>query len=202
MLELWSVVQRVPAAARASDRERDGPRRPRAAGGREAAVFERIEAFRRRKPRLLDDVVTLAHGAGGQGVGGPARGRVPPRVRRRRARRLRPTPPCSTLPSGERLAFSTDSYVVQPLRFPAASVGHLAVHGTINDLAMMGARPLGLVRRVRARGGIPDRRAARRSSPTWPRPPPTRASTSSRATPRSSIGAPPTACTSRPPASG
>ena len=48
------------------------------------------------------------------------------------------------LPSGERLAFSTDSYVVKPLRFPGGSAGHLAVHGTINDLAMMGARPLAL----------------------------------------------------------
>ena len=35
------------------------------ANGREEAVFERIEAFRRRRSRLLDDVVTLAHGAGG-----------------------------------------------------------------------------------------------------------------------------------------
>ncbi len=34
--------------------------------GREAAVFDRIEAFRRRRPRLLDEVVTLAHGAGGK----------------------------------------------------------------------------------------------------------------------------------------
>src|ERR1700723_2664406 len=34
--------------------------------GREAVVFERIEAFRRRRPRLLDEVVTLAHGAGGK----------------------------------------------------------------------------------------------------------------------------------------
>jgi hydrogenase expression/formation protein HypE len=48
------------------------------------------------------------------------------------------------LPSGERLAFSTDSYVVKPLRFPGGSAGHLAVHGTVNDLAMMGARPLAL----------------------------------------------------------
>ena len=38
----------------------------RAAADREAAVFERIEAFRRRRPRLRDDVVTLAHGAGGK----------------------------------------------------------------------------------------------------------------------------------------
>ena len=36
------------------------------ARGREAVVFERIEAFRRRRPRLLDEVVTLAHGAGGK----------------------------------------------------------------------------------------------------------------------------------------
>ena len=48
------------------------------------------------------------------------------------------------LPSGERLAFSTDSYVVKPLRFPGGSAGHLAVHGTINDLAMMGARPIAI----------------------------------------------------------
>jgi hydrogenase expression/formation protein HypE len=48
------------------------------------------------------------------------------------------------LPSGDRLAFSTDSYVVKPLRFPGGSAGHLAVHGTINDLAMMGARPIAL----------------------------------------------------------
>ncbi|HEX2064769.1 MAG TPA: hydrogenase expression/formation protein HypE [Acidimicrobiales bacterium] len=45
------------------------------------------------------------------------------------------------LPSGERLAFSTDSFVVHPHRFPGGSIGHLAVHGTVNDLAMMGARP-------------------------------------------------------------
>lgn len=41
-----------------------------------------------------------------------------------------------------RLAFSTDSYVVQPLFFPGGSIGDLAVHGTVNDLAMSGAKPL------------------------------------------------------------
>src|SRR6056297_1677415 len=40
-----------------------------------------------------------------------------------------------------RLALSTDSYVVRPLFFPGGSIGHLAVHGTVNDLAMMGATP-------------------------------------------------------------
>jgi hydrogenase expression/formation protein HypE len=40
-----------------------------------------------------------------------------------------------------RLAMTTDSYVVQPLFFPGGDIGSLAVHGTINDLAMMGASP-------------------------------------------------------------
>jgi hydrogenase expression/formation protein HypE len=43
---------------------------------------------------------------------------------------------------GARLAFTTDSYVVQPLFFPGGDIGQLAVHGTVNDLAMCGARPL------------------------------------------------------------
>jgi hydrogenase expression/formation protein HypE len=43
---------------------------------------------------------------------------------------------------GERLAFSTDSYVVSPIFFPGGDIGSMAVHGTVNDLAMCGARPL------------------------------------------------------------
>ncbi|MCS7338229.1 MAG: hydrogenase expression/formation protein HypE [Verrucomicrobiae bacterium] len=45
---------------------------------------------------------------------------------------------------GKRLAFTTDSYVVNPLFFPGGDIGALAVHGTVNDLAMCGARPLWL----------------------------------------------------------
>lgn len=44
--------------------------------------------------------------------------------------------------TGERLAFTTDSYVVHPLFFPGGDIGTLAVNGTVNDLAMCGARPL------------------------------------------------------------
>jgi hydrogenase expression/formation protein HypE len=44
--------------------------------------------------------------------------------------------------SGIKLAFSTDSYVIQPMFFPGGDIGSLAVHGTVNDLAMCGARPL------------------------------------------------------------
>jgi hydrogenase expression/formation protein HypE len=44
--------------------------------------------------------------------------------------------------NGARLAFTTDSFVVRPLFFPGGNIGSLAVHGTINDLAMSGAQPL------------------------------------------------------------
>jgi hydrogenase expression/formation protein HypE len=48
------------------------------------------------------------------------------------------------LAGGGRLAISTDSYVVRPLFFPGGSIGELAVHGTVNDLAMSGATPLAI----------------------------------------------------------
>jgi hydrogenase expression/formation protein HypE len=44
--------------------------------------------------------------------------------------------------AGARLAFTTDSYVVKPLFFPGGDIGTLAINGTVNDLAMCGARPL------------------------------------------------------------
>jgi hydrogenase expression/formation protein HypE len=46
--------------------------------------------------------------------------------------------------AGQRLAFTTDSFVVSPLQFPGGDIGELAVNGTVNDLAMMGAQPLAL----------------------------------------------------------
>ena len=45
---------------------------------------------------------------------------------------------------GGRFAFTTDSYVVRPLFFPGGNIGSLSVHGTVNDLAMCGARPVAL----------------------------------------------------------
>ena len=114
-----------------------------AAPGREAAIFDRIEAFRRRRPRLLDDAVTLAHGAGGKASAALLDAVFLPALAPEGAG-LQTDAAVIALPSGERLAFSTDSFVVKPLRFPGGSVGRLAVHGTVNDLAMMGARPLAL----------------------------------------------------------
>ncbi len=46
--------------------------------------------------------------------------------------------------TGERIAFTTDSFVVDPIFFPGGNIGDLAINGTVNDLAMSGARPLAL----------------------------------------------------------
>ncbi|MGA2864196.1 MAG: hydrogenase expression/formation protein HypE [Verrucomicrobiota bacterium] len=57
--------------------------------------------------------------------------------------------------AGQRLAFTTDSYVVRPLFFPGGNLGSLAVHGTVNDLAMAGARPLYLSAAFIIEEGLP-----------------------------------------------
>ena len=56
---------------------------------------------------------------------------------------------------GARLAFTTDSYVVRPLFFPGGDIGTLAVNGTVNDLAMAGARPLYLSTSFVLEEGLP-----------------------------------------------
>jgi hydrogenase expression/formation protein HypE len=110
------------------------------ASGRQELVLERVESFRRRRPRLTDEVVTLAHGAGGK-ASAALIDAVFLEAFRNDALEPLGDGALLQLPSGERLAFSTDSYVVKPRRFPGGSIGSLAVHGTVNDLAMCGARP-------------------------------------------------------------
>jgi hydrogenase expression/formation protein HypE len=110
------------------------------ADAREAAVLDRITEFRRRRPRLRDDVITLAHGAGGKASAALVDAVFLEAFTDGEAEPL-PDAATLTLPTGERLAFSTDSFVVKPLRFPGGSIGHLAVHGTVNDLAVQGAEP-------------------------------------------------------------
>lgn len=56
---------------------------------------------------------------------------------------------------GSRLAFTTDSFVVSPLFFPGGDIGELAVNGTVNDLAMTGARPLYLAAGFILEEGLP-----------------------------------------------
>ena len=114
----------------------DGPGVP----GREAEVLERIETFRRRPPRLRDEVITLAHGAGGKASAALVDAVFAPAFASDQLD-ARGDAAVVTVESGQRLAFSTDTFVVKPRRFPGGSIGHLAVHGTVNDLAMLGAVP-------------------------------------------------------------
>jgi hydrogenase expression/formation protein HypE len=106
----------------------------------EGEVIERIEMFRRRRPRLRDDYVNLAHGAGGKASAALVDAVFMEAFRNPELETLGDGA-VLTLPSGERLAMSTDSFVVAPRRFPGGSIGDLAVHGTCNDLAMAGAVP-------------------------------------------------------------
>jgi hydrogenase expression/formation protein HypE len=109
---------------------------------REQQVLHRIERARQRAARVREERITLAHGAGGKAsrtlieavflaafdnpLLGPLEDAAEYTV------------------DGTRLAFTTDSYVVSPLFFPGGDIGDLAVNGTVNDLAVTGARPLHL----------------------------------------------------------
>ncbi len=91
-------------------------------------------------PRVADDRIVLAHGGGGrlthqliEKIFIPAFGN--PMLEQRHDGAVVPV-------NGARLAFTTDSFVVRPLIFPGGNIGDLAINGTVNDLAMCGARPL------------------------------------------------------------
>ena len=140
-----SAVVGHPATVR---RSRFGGRMSKSAGEylssgpqfAEGEVIERIEVFRRRRPRLLDDHVNSAHGAGGKASAALIDAVFIEAFRNPLLESLGDGA-VITLPGGQRLAMSTDSFVVQPKRFPGGSIGELAVHGTCNDVAMSGAVP-------------------------------------------------------------
>lgn len=106
----------------------------------EAAVLEQIEKARRRRPRLKESQVNLAHGAGGKASAALTDSVFVEAFRNETLEQLGDSA-LVALPSGERIAISTDSFVVSPLRFPGGSIGELAVNGTVNDLAVAGAQP-------------------------------------------------------------
>ncbi len=106
----------------------------------EGEVIERVESFRRRRPRLVDEHVTLAHGAGGKASAALVDAVFVEAFRNPLLESLGDGAVLA-LPGGDRVAVSTDSFVVAPRRFPGGSIGELAVHGTCNDLAMAGAVP-------------------------------------------------------------
>ncbi|HEY9889431.1 MAG TPA: hydrogenase expression/formation protein HypE [Candidatus Obscuribacterales bacterium] len=107
---------------------------------------------------LSGQTVTLAHGSGGQAMQdlietllirhfeGAARSGLEDQAR---------VPLAALMAHGDRLAFTTDSYVVEPLFFPGGDIGALAVNGTVNDLAVSGAVPLYLTCALILEEGLP-----------------------------------------------
>jgi hydrogenase expression/formation protein HypE len=107
---------------------------------REQQVLQRIERVRRRKARLQDERITMAHGAGGKATLTLIEALFLEAFRNPLLAPLEDQAVFSV--EGVRLAFTTDSFVVSPLFFPGGNIGDLAVNGTVNDLAVSGARPL------------------------------------------------------------
>ena len=109
---------------------------------REQKVLNIIETARAKKQKFRDTQITMAHGAGGKATSTLVQGLFVPAFA---------SPILSTLDDagafdlgGARLAMTTDSFVVKPLVFPGGSIGELAVNGTVNDLAVAGARPVAM----------------------------------------------------------
>jgi len=112
------------------------------------------------------DVVTLADGAGGKASRRLVEELFVPELANPL---LAPLGDAALLSAnGTRLAFTTDAYVVRPLRFPGGDIGELAVNGTINDLAVSGASPLALTAGFVLEEGFPrdELRAIARSMGT------------------------------------
>jgi hydrogenase expression/formation protein HypE len=108
----------------------------------EEQVLARIERQRKLRPRFRDDRITMAHGAGGKATHTLVAGLFEQAFANRALSELADA---ARLDLGDaRLALTTDSFVVKPLRFRGGSIGELAVNGTVNDLAVSGARPVAL----------------------------------------------------------
>jgi hydrogenase expression/formation protein HypE len=102
---------------------------------RQARILEIIETARAKPLKFRDERITMAHGAGGKASARLIEGLLAP------AFGMTSLDDAALI---DDVALTTDSFVVKPLRFPGGSIGELAVNGTVNDLAVAGARPLAL----------------------------------------------------------
>jgi hydrogenase expression/formation protein HypE len=109
---------------------------------RESKILGIIETARAKRAKFRDPHITMSHGAGGKATTSLVEGLFTPAFASPALDALGDAGIVSI--EGLDLALTTDSFVVKPLRFPGGSIGELAVNGTVNDLAMAGARPLAL----------------------------------------------------------
>ena len=109
---------------------------------REQKILGIIEKTRAKRPRFKDKRITMSHGAGGKATQTLIEGLLVPAFG---SETLESLGDAGTVRIGDtELAMTTDSFVVKPIRFPGGSIGELAVNGTVNDLAVSGARPIAL----------------------------------------------------------
>ncbi|MCL2418818.1 MAG: hydrogenase expression/formation protein HypE [Conexibacteraceae bacterium] len=109
---------------------------------REQRILGIIETARGKRAKFRPEPITMSHGAGGKATNSLIEGLLLPAFESPALGELSDAGAVQL--DGLTLAMTTDSYVVKPLRFPGGSIGELAVNGTVNDLAVSGARPLAL----------------------------------------------------------
>lgn len=110
-------------------------------------------------PLETSDVIQMAHGGGGRRMANLIEQSFLPALRNDELARLADGAVLDL--AGQRIAVSTDSFVVSPAFFPGGDIGSLAVHGTVNDLAMCGAEPLALTVALVLEEGLPLERLER-----------------------------------------
>jgi hydrogenase expression/formation protein HypE len=109
---------------------------------REQKILGIIETARGKRAKFRDAQITMAHGAGGKATQTLIEGLLAPAFDNDTLNEMADA--ATVAVDGTSIAITTDSYVVKPLRFPGGSIGELAVNGTVNDLSVVGARPLAL----------------------------------------------------------
>ena len=109
---------------------------------REARILGIIETARGKRGKFRDERINMAHGAGGKATQSMIEGLFVPAFGSQTLEAMGDAGAVEV--DGVELAMTTDSFVVKPITFPGGSIGDLAVNGTVNDLAVSGARPLAL----------------------------------------------------------
>ncbi|MEA2347164.1 MAG: hydrogenase expression/formation protein HypE [Thermoleophilaceae bacterium] len=109
---------------------------------REERILGIIATARGKQAKFRDQRITMAHGAGGKATQTMIEGLFVPAFGGETLGAMGDAGAVDV--EGMELAMTTDSFVVKPIRFPGGSIGDLAVNGTVNDLAVSGARPLAL----------------------------------------------------------